>query len=211
MKKFIVFSLFIFLSFQMSAQGRVDYLPNFDKKSFHWGYYLGLNQLSFDYVSNDEYLPSSGTSLGFNVGLIGDFRMTENLNFRVEPGLMTSGEKGFIEGPVWNSTYLHLPFLLKISTDRLKNIRPFIIGGASYDFNFKTTPDDLAHAGYEIHKNQFMTEFGIGVDIYLHYFKCSPSIRGIYSLTDELDRVGPSAVAYDKFRTSGVYFNLTFE
>ena len=39
-------------------------------------------------------------------------------------------------------TYLHLPLLLKLSTNRLNNIRPYIIGGVSYDYNFSSNENN---------------------------------------------------------------------
>ncbi len=214
--KSLVFPLLV-ISVIISAKGqfnRVEYLQNFDKKPFHWGYYISLNQTGFKNVINDKYVGSPTNSLGFNVGLVGDFRLNKNISLRLEPGMFSSAEKGFTppeskEALTWNSTYFHLPILFKFSTDRLKNYRPFVIGGVSYDYNFKNTPENLANAGYSIEKNQFMLEYGIGIDFYLHYFKFSPSIRGIYSLTDELS--SPSIDSGMRLQTRGIFLNLCFE
>ncbi|MDA8596021.1 PorT family protein [Flavobacteriaceae bacterium] len=224
MKTKLITLLLLSLILKSWAQGKVDYLQNFDKKTFHWGYYLGFNQTSFEHKVDGEYgysgpeenpMPSTSSSFGFNVGLVGDYRLTQYLNLRLEPGLFTSGKKSFTPVPgtdnniEWNSTYFRLPLLLKVSTKRLKNLRPYFIGGVSYDYNFKNTNDALEGSNYAIHKNQFMAEMGVGIDFYLHYFKCSPSIRGIYSLTDELDNWG--GAPYDSLKTRGVFFMLTFE
>ena len=59
-----------------------------------------------------------------------------------------------------------------------------------------------------------MYELGIGVDIYLHYFKFSPSIRGVFAIKDELIRDknsnSPWTGAVDYFGTRGVFINLAF-
>ena len=214
--KNLLFPLLVFFVI-ISAKGqfnRVEYLQNFDKKTFHWGYYISLNQTGFKNVIDEKYMGSPSNSLGFNVGLVGDLRLNKNINLRLEPGMFSSAEKGFTptgstEALTWNSTYFHLPLLLKFSTNRLKNYRPFVLAGISYDYNFKNTPENLTNAGYSIKKNQFMLEYGIGVDFYLHYFKFSPSIRGIYSLTDELS--APSIESGMQLQTRGVFLTLCFE
>lgn len=218
MTKFKIATFFMFFTVMNAwSQDRVEYLRNFDKKPFHWGYYIGFNHTSLDVKTEEQYLPedSTNSSFGFNVGLVGDYRLTNHLNLRFEPGLFSSGKKGFIpEGSQeiieWNSTYLRLPILIKVSTERLKNLRPFIKGGVSYNYNFKNTPDDLSGLGYEINKSQFVAELGLGIDFYLHYFKCSPSIKGIYGITDEINRKSGTP-AFDSFQTKGILFSITFE
>ena len=61
---------------------------NWNKQRVHWGYYLGFNSLDFkfDYLSVTEDIQVE-TTTGFNVGLIGNLRLTEYLDFRFEPGL----------------------------------------------------------------------------------------------------------------------------
>jgi hypothetical protein len=215
MKNLIFPLLLISALFSAKAQfNRVEYLQNFDKKTFHWGYYISINQIGFRNIINEEYVGDPTNSFGFNVGLVGDLKLNKNINLRLEPGMLSSADKGFTppsseEPLIWNSTYLHLPLLFKFSTDRLQNYRPFVLAGVSYDYNFKNTPDEMANKGYFINKNQFMLEYGIGMDFYLHYFKFSPSIRGIYSLTNELNSVYFESGM--KLQTRGIFLSLCFE
>ena len=73
---------------------RITNLPNFDKRTVHYGYFLGVNQYDFKF----EYIPTYYKELmykdvaveqnkGFLVGLLGDLRINEYLNLRFEPGL----------------------------------------------------------------------------------------------------------------------------
>lgn len=219
----ILIKLFFLISSTLiyAQEGSLEYLQNFDKQSFHWGYYIGYNQLQFETSmldSDDPYTYGGDQSNGFNIGLVASFQLQENISFRLEPGLLISGKKDVTEGDQgtkqtlasWNSTYLHLPFLIKLSTNRWGNIRPYIIGGVSYDFNFKN-PESIENMpeNLSLNRNQFMSEFGLGIDFYLHYFKFSPSIRGVYSLTDEAFGIGNYGL--EKLRTRGLYLNLTFE
>ena len=83
---------------------------------------------------------------GFNVGLIADLRLHKNLNLRLEPGLVTNTKQIFFNHlnskqdsiRDASSTFLHVPVLLKFSTDRYKNIRPYVLAGLSYDYNFSS-------------------------------------------------------------------------
>jgi hypothetical protein len=182
-------------------------------------------------------------SIGFNLGFIVDLRLHKNINLRFEPGLMSnSKELTFLDaniGPEYglppneydgtqdnirevSSTFLHLPLLLKFSTDRLNNIRPYIIGGVSYDYNFSSNEDnkDDNYSGeFRTTTNNFMYEVGIGMDFYFYFFKFSPSIRGVFAINNELipDNNGgeiygsPWTDPIDFLGTRGLYLNLTFE
>jgi len=96
---------------------------NFDKQRVHWGYYLGMNSadFKFDYLEPTQDIEVS-SGLGFNVGLIGNLRLTDHLDFRFEPGLFITQRNltyPLIEDRVdrlreVKSTYIHFPFFIKI-------------------------------------------------------------------------------------------------
>ncbi len=250
MKRNILFVivLFIFSSNLLLAQKeRIIHLQNFDKRTIHFGYYLGLNTIGYkvSYKSPFDYSPippedkelfvEVDQSIGFNIGFIVDLRLHKNINLRFEPGLMSSSKDlNFInpnigpENPEYNGTqiterkvpgtYLHLPLLFKFSTDRLDNIRPFVLAGASYDYNFSSNEknsDDNYQAEFRTKTNNFMYELGIGMDFYFYFFKFSPSIRGVFAINDELKRdnnpESPWTGPIDYLGTRGLYLNLTFE
>ena len=143
--------LFFLLSNSLIAQrDRVDYLPSFDKKKLHYGFYLGLNQNDFkiDYKTSNyanANISVTATS-GFNVGLIADLRLHKNINLRFEPGLMSNSKTlafthiNTKQDSIRDigSTYLHIPFVLKFSTNRMDNVRPYVLAGVSYDYNFSS-------------------------------------------------------------------------
>ena len=57
-------------------------------------------------------------------------------------------------------------------------------------------------------------EVGIGIDMYFEYFKFSPSLRGVFSLNDELirdkDPNSPWTSNIQSMSTRGVFVNFTF-
>ena len=135
---------------QLFTKKRVLNNENFDKPSLSWGYFLGMNNYdyNFDYVS-DTFDIQTEKSFGFNVGLIGNFRISDFFDIRFEPGLVMSNRNLIYDPLSFNqtefqenihkreikSTYIHLPILLKISTKRVNNIKPYILAGVSTALN----------------------------------------------------------------------------
>ncbi|MCH3885851.1 type IX secretion/gliding motility protein PorT/SprT [Tenacibaculum aquimarinum] len=233
-KQFIIFGfLLLIMSNAFAQKDRIENLPSFDKPRFHYGFYLGLNRNDFKL----DYRPNSSTnnpnivvepSIGFNVGLIADYRLHKNINLRFEPGLMTNTKTITFNHVVGTdaqriredvgSTFLHMPLILKFSTDRLDNVRPYILGGLSFDHNFSSNEDqqdDNTSGEFRMKSSNFMYEVGIGIDIYLQYFKFSPSIRGVFAITDELkyDDASPSQWTdpINYMGTRGVFLHFAFE
>ncbi|KIX21791.1 PorT protein [Flavobacterium sp. 316] len=201
-------------------------LENFDKQKIHWGYYLGFNSLDykFDYLSPTKDIESE-TTIGFNVGLVGNLRLMEYIDLRFEPGLNITQRNLIypnIEDPVdrlreVKSTYIHFPLLLKFSSKRTGNIRPYLLGGVSASLNLSSNskaPDDNFNDRFRVKKWTNNYEIGFGIDLYLEYFKFSPSIRGVFSMNDELIRDNtpdsPWTGNIQEMKTRGIFINFTF-
>ncbi len=147
--------LLILASSAVFAQAdRVINRPNFDKRILHFGFYLGLNQNDFKVDYKNSNYANANISVeptsGFNVGLIADLRLHKNINLRFEPGLI-SNSKIFAFTHINSkrdsvreigSTYLHLPIVLKFSTDRMDNVRPYVLAGISLDYNFSSNQEN---------------------------------------------------------------------
>ena len=139
---------------------------------------------------------------------------TKTIYFNNSPSLLTERDSVREIG----STYLHLPLVLKFSTDRWNNVRPYVLAGVSYDHNFSSNQensDDNFSGEFRMKTSNFMYEFGIGVDVYLSFFKFSPSIRGVFAMNRELidDNNGnsPWTSPINIFSTRGVFLNFAFE
>jgi hypothetical protein len=202
-------------------------LQNEDKNFLNWGYFLGFNQYDFKFEYKND-LPDVlvSKSFGFNVGLIGEMRINEFLDLRFEPGLFyTLRELGFPGFTSQNeairevrSTYISFPLLLKVSTRRLGNWKPFVIGGAGMALNLgsnEDSMDDNSSGTFRMKKLVYNYEIGFGIDFYLEYFKFSPSIRGVFAITDELvpdtNPNSPWTGNIQAMKTRGVFVNFTFE
>jgi len=232
MKNNILLFIGLFIGLSTSAQFNerpVLNLENEDKALLNWGYFLGFNQ--YDFKFDYRNIPEDGdvlvsTKTGFNVGLIGELRINQFLDVRFEPGLFyaqrTIGFRGFSDENNAirdvKSTYINFPLLLKASTKRLGNWKPFVIGGASFSMNLgsnETSLDDNSSGTFRMTKNHYNWELGFGIDFYLEYFKFSPSIRGVFAINDELvpdnDPNSPWTANLAGMRTRGFFVNFTFE
>ena len=231
-KLFPVFLLFIFFSNLHCQRNytKIENLQNFDKQKLHFGYYIGFNKYNYklDYKLNPEYETSIKASSGLNVGLVADLRISDYFNLRFEPGLSTNKlDIVFNDRSLFSktsdslrsvkSTYVHLPLLLKFSAKRINNYKPYILGGISTSINLSSnqnSPEDNKNNVFRVKANNFYYELGAGIDFYLQYFKFSPSLRGVFSLKDELipddDLNSPWTGNIEYFSTRGIFLNLTF-
>lgn len=221
--------LFTFQNVSAQRKDKVIYRQNWDEQTVFWGYFLGFNKKDFKIsYKTPGYFVDVSTTVGFNVGLIGDLRLHKNISLRLEPGLSSNtkqlafthipgGEQDSIRNV--NGTYLRIPLLLKFNTDRFDNIRPYVIGGVSYDYNFSSNqdnPNDNYDGEFRMKKNNFTYEIGVGIDLYLPYFIFSPSIRGVFAINDELVKDNdihpnsPWTSPIDYFGTRGVFIKLAF-
>ncbi len=206
-----------------------------DNKRLTWGYFLGYNTYDYKFEYNEQFTDRNTDiqveSLGgFNVGLVGDVRLTKNLNLRLEPGLYFTQrnlsfpgfdptifpERDFLREV--KSTYIHVPLLLKFSTNRLNNIKPFIVGGLSSSFNLSSNednPQDNLEGEFRQKKITNYYELGLGIDLYFYYFKFTPSIRGVFALSDELvpdnDPNSPYTGNVATMKSRGLFLNFTFQ
>ena len=185
-------------------------------------------QIQFNYKINPEKRTLIGDQIGINVGLIGDLKLSKNLNLRFEPGLYTNkSEIVFYNREKFTknsdtlrsikSTYIHFPLLIKYSAKRYNNIKPYVLGGLSTSFNLsgnQNSPEDNNNGVFRLKTNTFYYELGFGIDFYLRYFKFSPSIRGVFSLKNEivpdLDPNSPWTGNIDKMSTRAIFINFSF-
>ena len=232
MKK--LFLLLILVSFQMKAQfGKslfskdpIINLENFDKQRVYWGYFLGFS--SFDFKT--EYKTPGRdinivSNIGFNVGLVGSLRLQEYVELRFEPGLYYANRTFTFPGFTNDrdavrdvkATYIDLPLLVKFSSLRTGNVRPYLVGGVSATLNLSSnskSKDDNFEQVFRVKPWIQNYQLGFGIDLYFEYFKFSPSVRGVFGFNDELirddDPNSPWTGNIESLKTRAVLINFTF-
>ncbi len=210
----------------MFSKDPIINLENFDKQRVHWGYFLGFNSYDFKFDYNEvtqDILVERTT--GFNVGLVGNLRLHEHIDLRFEPGLYYTQrnlkfpgiEDQFDALREVKSTYLHFPLLVKFSSVRIGNVRPYLVGGVSTSLNLSSnakSQEDNYNNRFRMNKWTNYYELGFGIDLYLEYFKFSPSIRGVFGFSDELIRDNnpdsPWTGNVSSMKTRGIFVNFTF-
>lgn len=174
--------------------------PYADYKLYHLGFHVGIHAQDLILTNNGIAAPNGETwfaeipnySPGFSVGVIGDLFLNPYMNLRITPTIhfgdrtiyfkeLTSQEEERISV---RSNYLSIPLDVKISSMRLNNYRPYIIGGVygAMDLGRKK--------GYPILLKQFDygLEFGLGCNIYLPFFRLAPEIKFKFGLPDMLEK-----------------------
>lgn len=226
-------SLLIFLlgfnisSAQLFSKEKVLNKENFDKTTWSWGYFLGVNVYDFQIKYKDlEQDIDVEKSPSFNVGLIGNLRINDYVDLRLEPGVVFSNRNLTFQNfendndrlREVNSTYIHIPLLLKFSSQRINNFKPFLVGGASISQNLSSNednPNDNNAGQFRMKTQNYYYEVGFGIDFYLDYFKFTPSIRGVFGMGDELVRDdnpnSPWTSNIESLKTRGIFINFTFQ
>ena len=202
-------------------------LENFDRQRVYWGYFLGFSSFDFktDFKTNTGPPIEVKGHTGFNVGLAGVLRLHEYFELRFEPGLYYASRTltysqfdnerdGLREV---KATYIDFPLILKFSSLRTGNIRPYLLGGVSSTLNLSSnskSKDDNLQQKFRVKPWTQNYTVGFGVDLYFEYFKFSPSIRGVFGLKHELipdaDPNSPWTGNIESLKTRAFLINFTF-
>lgn len=213
---------------------RLENLKQKDLSRIRFGYYLGLNLVG----AKMEYLPTdSGQSFrlsvkpipSFDVGMFTDVRINEFVNVRFHPGVSfvereirfpfdeSTLSKNLVERQV-KSNYVRFPIGIKLNTRRIRNARPYLMGSMSYNINITSEEknmEDNNSGTFRMRQKMYAWEFALGTDIYLPYFKFTPSVHGVFALNNELVPDKDPNSSYTRYihsmRTRGVFLRFTFE
>lgn len=225
---FLLITSQIFAQFGQSVFSKdpIINLENFDRQRVHWGYFLGFSSFDFktDYKVPGNDIDVKGQT-GFNVGLVGNLRLHEYIDLRFEPGLYYASRTLTYSGFTSDidairevkATYINFPLLLKFSSLRTGNVRPYLVGGVSTTLNLSSnskSDDDNYQQRFRVKPWTQNYEIGFGIDLYFEYFKFSPSIRGVFGFNDELIRDNnpdsPWTGNVESMKTRAVLINFTF-
>jgi hypothetical protein len=184
------------------------------------------------YVTDSLASISSPISTGFGIGFVVNSVITRNVDLRFTPILVftdraidynyvvpgiNNPSNPFIRKKL-NATMVDFPMSLKLKSDRLMNIRAYMLGGLKYSIDLasgkKNNDENVAPIDKLIKNNRnFLSyEAGLGLDIYFEYFKMSPEIKLSYSLGDIFKHdISPFSNPIDKAKLRHFTFSLFFE
>lgn len=137
----------------------------------------GLNSISSSYAS------------GFGVGFLTRYRLTEHLEARFAPSLIFADRvvnyTYVAQEPInklVTSTAVDFPLALKLKSDRMDNLRVYLMGGvkltqaisSKYNSDKDLPPIDKIVKNVNRYGSY---EVGLGCEIYFEFFKLSPEIK----------------------------------
>ncbi len=170
---------------------------------------------------------SSPNSSGFGVGFLARYSLTDHLEARVTPTLIfadkkidylyrnSNPDKQNVTKQV-NTTAFDIPLLLKLKSDRIGDLRGYLIGGVKITQALgRKNPDaekGLLEKVVKIQSNFASYEFGAGMDIYFEFFKMSPEIKISNSFGSVLVQENhPYSRPLTGLRQHTIQFSLYFE
>lgn len=180
--------------------------PYSDNRRWHLGFSVGLNTMDFSFHHNGFvtkqgqtwFMEQPSFSPGFCVNGLFSVRLNNYFSVRVTPGMYfgnrvvrfldTTG--GQDEKQDIKSAYLVLPVDLKFSSQRMRNIRPYMVAGVMPAFDVMKKKTDFLRTN----STDFMLSVGFGCDLYLPYFKLIPELKFCFGLSDALNHDRPDLV-----------------
>ena len=197
----------------LSAQQRkVENKPYIDLRPFHFGVLVGshLQDIEFVNVGPQIITLEDGTTEqriitcdqdrwdpGFNVGVLGEFRLNTNFQLRVAPAMYfgtrhftlknLSDERRVEEHQDLKTAYISTAFDLIFAGPRFNNHRPYLMAGVNPMLNLSGKDNDYIR----LKRSDLFLEAGIGCDFYLPFFKLRPELKFLFSLGNSLDTTHP--------------------
>ena len=137
------------------------------------------------------------------MGLIADYTIKLNWELRFVPTLHLSeraisfsdGEKQ-IERLSSRSNLIEFPLLLKYSSQRMNNIRPYMLTGGYAALQIGQKRGDAVH----FKPVEYGLKVGMGCDIYLPFVKRCPELSRSYGLGDVIQHERPDIADDARFR-----------
>lgn len=214
--------LFLLVStFSFAQKERIRRLQHFDKSKVRYGFYLGTHQKGYSIGTRENKPVSASNGYGFQLGVLADYKLTHNASILLEPGILSSASQISFGGQAFelNNTYFTFPVALKLTSNRINNIRFYGTGGLSVNYNFNADDNNKNNGAdpydFALRKSTLSAEISFGFNIYLPYFKLSPAIKGIYGLQTEFTGESMGSITRTEGPTSlkarAILFSLTFQ
>ena len=228
--------MFIYIAKLTIAQKEINLnYQEVDHKIIHFGFTIGFNTMDFGIksslapygVDSTVLIPElNNLSPGFHVSVVSSLRLSDNFDFRFLPGISLGqrnilfyNQNKIVEKEMnIESTFIDLPFLIKYKADRIKNYRPYLIGGVNIRNDMARNKEFNDDEGIYIKLKPFdiYYEVGFGLDFYLAYFKLSTEVK--YSVgtrnvvsSDASQDYPQYANAIDELNSRMFMFSLHFE
>jgi hypothetical protein len=171
------------------GQAQAQNNPYVDDKLLHFGFFVGVDLLSYHIEENDQatqmllgsnkvcYPRVSAIGPGMQVGFISDLRLHQYVNLRFTPALhfgertinYDTGDKASIL-----TIPISIPLYLKWSAPRIKNYRPYVLVGGGVELECFRDKEKavVLHEMFDA-----FVSAGFGCNFYFRWFKLCPEIK----------------------------------
>lgn len=186
--------------------------PYTDLRQLHFGIVVGTNvqDLKFDNVGPQVITFADGTQqeslvtcdqhswdIGFNVGVLAEFRLNQYFAFRAAPQLYFGTRNlkfrnfsktdvtgaPLVENQLLRSVLVGADLDIIYAAKRHNNHRPYVMLGLAPLFNVSTPANDYLR----LNAADVYLEMGIGCDFYMPFFKLRPELKFMLGLTNCLN------------------------
>ncbi len=219
---FVAAMLFCFMA---KAQTHVPNMPEHDSKLYYFGLTFGFNYSSYrinstrSFAENDTFKQvQPGYGPGFNLGIMGNLRLTKFIDLRFIPALVFAEKKlklvdqfNEVKNESIESIYMQLPLQLKFKSDRIGNFRFYGIIGGKFDY-------DLASNARSRRQDELIRvspidlggEVGIGFEFFYPNFIFAPEIKLSQGFINSHypDNNIPLSNTIDAMRTRMIVFSI---
>lgn len=245
MKKSFLIIFLCILAVTSRAQDVAQNRPYTDLRPFHFGILVGthLQDLEFNNIGPQTVTLADGTvqnytittdddkwDNGFNVGVLGEARLSDYFAFRIAPTLYfgtrhisfhnmdeNAPDSLLHESQNMKTVYIGCAMDMIFASKRSGNHRPYIMAGFNPVINLTGKNDDII----KLKRYDVFFEAGLGCDFYLPFFKLRPELKFMYSLTNSLDKghaeqlrdatLRPYAASVNKAHSKMIVLTFYFE
>ncbi len=218
------------LSFSAVGQRKALSMIDHDEKKYFFGITFGLNfsvyqvKYSAAFASTDTFQTiQPHWQPGFNLGLLGDLKLTNFIDLRFVPSLAFAEKRleyryGYPHDSLVDrgieAIYMHLPLQLKFKSDRINNFRFYAILGTKFDYDMAANARSRRNDEFlKVSPVDFGYEIGVGFEFYNPNFIFSPEIKLSQGLTNQLfiDRNLPLTNALQQLLTRMIVISFHLE
>lgn len=177
---------------------KIENRPYADLRRWHLGFSIGAHTQGLRFAHNG-FITDDGQQWraeqvnyqpGFSVSGLISLRLNTYFSLRFAPGMMFGSRdirfldinNGTEERQNIKSTYVTLPIDLKFAAQRVRNARPYLVGGVMPAFDVSKKRNDLL----KLSSSDMFITVGFGCDFYLPYFKLIPELKFCFGLRDVL-------------------------
>lgn len=221
--------IWLCMTFPAQAQYSVyEHDMRYSNKFFHFGITMGVNNSnykitpdSFFLAQNNILLIEQGPGLGFNLGILSDYHVTNKLELRFIPTLSLGTKNLYFTLKNQDTTsrkiesvYLEFPIHFKYKSKPYKDLRPYVIAGMKYAVDMQSNAGARrAENLIQVNRNDVSIEYGIGIEMHLPMVIISPEIKLSYGLNNVL-APNPKlnlSNAIERLSTRTIFFCIHFE